>query len=747
VQPTISTASTPPTSNVDAAQASERWRTYVGSVSHTAGGAGLVAMAYIVLAVLFTWPLAAHLSDAVTSSVDPVDSIWRIGWGQERLLHAPHALFSGNTFYPFANSYLFDECVLGVAVLTLPLAILGVAPLVTYNIAVLFTLALCGITMYALARHLGAIPLVAFVAGVIYAFAPLHLDHIGHIGVLSIQWFPLILLLIDRILTRPTVRDSVALAASLAMQAISSQYHALYLVLLVPLFLGVMWVCRPETRRLRIVAHLTAAGFVALALVAPVAINYLRIQADYEVIRSYGQTTYYSASLANFITPDGHNRLWGALTAPLRANGTYTFERGMFAGGIALLLAVVGAVIGIANGWRSQAHTLATVGKPASVHSPIDDLLQPPRARLLPMLGAQYPVSTRAAWVLFLVLLTLTAATLALGPELRLVPGSHARLFGHLPYDVLYWHVPGINSMRVPARIGALYLLGIAGLAAIGLTILMHWLDAIALPRPRFTHLASLLGGIVVLLGVCLEYANVSLPLTPLESGAAIPPVYTWLAAQPDATVVELPLLIPDHQRSQEIVVREQYFSLVHRHPLVNGNATVLPKGYKSLALEMRDLSSPRAMALLQGLGITHIVMHYDQLQQTNATRLRELLANRDTELVLVAQFPNTEVYRVAPTARFMQLRAVIPSGATVALSRDDPMKTGGYMAMIGYVLRDHPLYANLRVDFGQNYRGPVRPDTRYDCAVLFSQEDPATLGFTPGDLVWQDDISRVYRH
>ena len=601
--------------------------------------------------------------------------------------------------------------------------------------------------MYALARHLGAVRLAAFVAGVIYAFAPLHLDHIGHIGVLSIQWFPLILLLMDRILMHPTIRDSVALAASLVMQAISSQYHALYLVLLVPLFLGVMWVCRPETRRLRIVAHLAVSGFAALALVAPVAINYLRVQADYEVIRSYGQTVYYSASLANFITPDGHNRFWGSLTAQLRENGTYTFERGMFAGGIALLLAVVGAVVRTANGWRSRTQSLVTVRKPPSAHPPTNDSSQLPRSRSLPMLGAQYPVSTGAAWVLFLVLLTLAAATLALGPEMRLVPGSHTRLFGHLPYDILYWHVPGINSMRVPARIGALYLLGIAGLAAIGLTILMRWLDAIALPRPRFTHFASLLGGIVVLLGTCLEYANVSLPLTPLESGAAIPPVYTWLTAQPDATVLELPLLIPDHQRSQEIAVREQYFSLVHRHPLVNGNATVLPKGYKSLVLEMRDLSSPRAMALLQGLGITHIVIHYDQLQQTNAARLHELLANRDTELALVAQFPDTEVYRVAPTARFTQLRAAIPSGATVALSRDDPMKTGGYMAMIGYVLRDHPLYANLRVDFGQNYRGPVRPDTRYDCAVLFVQEDPATLGFTTSDLVWQDDITRVYRH
>lgn len=151
-------------------------------------------LAYLLIAMILTWPLAAHLNGGVTSSIDPVDSIWRIGWGHYRLLTSPLQLFNGNTFYPFSDTYLFDELLLGATVLTLPLAMLRLSPLLIYNVCVLLSLVFSALAMYVLARRFGAVSVAAFVAGLIYAFAPMHLDHIGHLGMLSSQWFPLILL-------------------------------------------------------------------------------------------------------------------------------------------------------------------------------------------------------------------------------------------------------------------------------------------------------------------------------------------------------------------------------------------------------------------------------------------------------------------------------------------------------------------------------------------------------------------------
>ena len=198
----------------------------------------VLAVLYSALTVLLTWPMAAHLGDRVHSPIDPVDSIWRVGWGQERLLHAPWRLFDGNTFYPYARSYLFDELLLGEALLALPLRLVTDNPVAIYNLAVLTSFVLSALAMYALARRLGARPAAAFAAGLIYAFAPLHMGHLGHLGILSGQWFPLAILLLDRIFATPRWRDAFALAAVLAMQALSSQYYAFYLLFVVGGFVG-----------------------------------------------------------------------------------------------------------------------------------------------------------------------------------------------------------------------------------------------------------------------------------------------------------------------------------------------------------------------------------------------------------------------------------------------------------------------------------------------------------------------------
>lgn len=660
----------------------------------------LIILSYLLIAIALTWPLTVHLNSGVSSAIDPIDSIWRIGWGQYRLLHDPLHLFTGNTFYPFADSYLFDELVLGSGVLTLPLALMHVAPLVTYNVAVLLSLTMAAVTMYALARRFGAEPIAAYIAGTIYAYAPMHLDHIGHIGLLSAQWFPLILLLCDRIVVLPRVRDAIALAACLILQAISSQYYAIYLLLLVPLFLAIVMLRRPEARRGTVWMHFVLAGMVAFLVVLPIALGYRRVQSEYAVGRTFGQTTHYAATMTNFFTADSRNRLWGGITAPLRTYGTYTFERNMFPGALALLLAAIGFWFG-----------------------------------------------RRRPWEQFLALLVVISAIFAVGPELRLTPDSKSLLLRHLPYDILYWHLPGFDSMRVPARFGTLFLLGIAGLAASGTTVLLARIKTWRFPRINMRRAIPVAFSVALIIGLGAEYATRPLAVVPLESGDSIPAVYRWLANQPSAHVIELPLVIPDHEHSQSMAVREQYFSLIHHHPIVNGNANVLPKGYRSLVLDMKHFPSERTVSILQGLEITHVVVHFDQYSSARRAELAAQLMSIPDGLSPSAHFGETVVYTITRSSKLAELPAIVSPGASVRLSRNDPMGTGAYMAMLGYVLRDHPLYANFRVNFGQDYEDISPYTMQYDYAILFPDEDPARFGFTNAGIVWQDSTVRVYRH
>ncbi len=665
--------------------------------------------AYTLLTVLFTWPIVTSLGDHIPAYGDPVDSAWRLGWGQQQLLTDPLHLFDANIVYPYARSYLFDELLLGIALITLPLRLFTDNPIAIYNLALLSSFVLSALAMYALARRLRCPPITAFAAGLIYAFAPLHMAHLSHLGLLSGQYFPLAILLLDRIFSpdagassRVRWRDAVVLALVLALQALSAQYYAFYLLFVVGGFVGLRVVQEGARRRFPaplVWARLLTAGTLAALAVAPFFFGYRTVQGDYTVERSIAQNAYYSANLASFFTADGQNWLWGTLSAPLREFGRYTFERNLFPGLVALLLAALGAVVG----WR----------KPL----------------------AQY-----------LFLLGLGAAILALGPNLYVTADNKSVLFTRMPYGFLYFHLPGFDSMRVPARFGILYGLSVAGLAALGLTWILGKAAAWRPARLRFNGRAlAAIVAVILIAAIGVESLNRPYEPVPLATEAQAPPVYRWLATRPEAVVIELPFVIPDHpDQTGMLGDLYQFYALYHGRPVVNGSANVLPKGYKALYYEFREGVTPRSLRILQGLGVTDLVVHYDELSGEAAARTRELLDGGTAQARREVAFGGDVVYRLAPTERFAQLRARIPRDASIYLSRgEDP--TGAYGGMLARILLDNPIYTRVRVEFGRDYIDTLDPTFPYDYAILYRYEDPASIGFAGVPIVWEDDVVRIY--
>jgi hypothetical protein len=656
-----------------------------------------LTVAYAVLAIVITWPLATHLGSGLISSLDPLDSAWRLAQGQRQLLSRPTELLDANIFYPYTRTYLFDELLLGAALLTLPLRLFTDNPLLIYNVAVLSTFVLSALGMHALARHLGCGTVGAFAAGTSYAFAPFHLDHLPHLGLLSGQYFPLIILFLDRLFARPRWRDAGLLALLLALQALSAQYYALYLVFVVGGFVALR-LCQEGLRKRfpsrGVWLRLAVAGLVAAALVLPVAVAYRSVQSRFSFERSLDENVLYSSNLASFVTADARNRVWGEATSWFREQGRYSPERNAFPGLVALGLAILGAAV------------------------------------------------ARRRWLVqYLLLLGLGAAVLALGPVLQVTGDPASRLVSRMPYGFLYTHLPGFDSMRVPARFNILYGLAVAALAGLGLHALLARLGT----HPgRTARLLSLGLSVALVGGIAVESLNRPYPIAPIPTGAAIPPVYRWLSGQDGAVVVELPLLLSKERGAELVNNRYQYYAFYHGQSLVNGAGNVAPKGYQALVLELRDGPTPRALAILQGLGVTHIVVHDDQLTPATAQRTRAILSAANGPATVAAQFGDTTAYRLAPTDRFAQLRALIPPDASIYLSREDP--TGAYGAMLGRVLQANPFYTRVRVEFGRDYQGSPDPAMRYDYAILYHGEDPAAVGFAGAPVVWEDAAVRVYR-
>ena len=167
-----------------------------------------ILLAYTLLTLLLTWPLPLHLTTAVPNDIgDPLLNAWILAWDAHALLTNPLNLFNANSYYPLPNTLAFSEHLLSTALLALPLQVFSREPVLAYNLSLLLTFPLSAFGMYLLTlRWLGRSPggrAAAFLAGAIFAFAPYRFAAIAHLQLLTVQWLPLALLYLDKILAAP----------------------------------------------------------------------------------------------------------------------------------------------------------------------------------------------------------------------------------------------------------------------------------------------------------------------------------------------------------------------------------------------------------------------------------------------------------------------------------------------------------------------------------------------------------------
>ena len=159
----------------------------------------LVAAGGIALAIVLTWPVAAHLGTHVAGDLgDPIRTAWQVAWEGHTLTLSSGALFDTNAFWPLPSSLAFSDSLLGYA----PAGLVGnqgvTAAVARYDLLFLFSYALAFVGPYMLARELGAGRVAAVVAGVAFAYAPFRATMNGHLHVLSSGGIPLSLFLLLR---------------------------------------------------------------------------------------------------------------------------------------------------------------------------------------------------------------------------------------------------------------------------------------------------------------------------------------------------------------------------------------------------------------------------------------------------------------------------------------------------------------------------------------------------------------------
>lgn len=236
-----------------------------------------VALLFVALAVLHTWPLAsdpAHLSRV--DSPDTKLNAWIVSWVVHQLPRDPLRLFDANIFHPAPLTLAYSEPLIVPAVAAAPLRWLGASPVATYNTLVLVGLVTSALAMWALMLRVTGNNAAAGLAGALFAFNAHTLTRVPHLQAFHTQWLPLSVWALDRVLTGTTRRDAVGLTLCLVLAALTSGHLAVFVAVALTAAAAVRageWGSREgKTRALRLGGSILAAAVVVAVTLWPYAV-------------------------------------------------------------------------------------------------------------------------------------------------------------------------------------------------------------------------------------------------------------------------------------------------------------------------------------------------------------------------------------------------------------------------------------------------------------------------------------------
>ncbi|OFW40254.1 MAG: hypothetical protein A3F70_17015 [Acidobacteria bacterium RIFCSPLOWO2_12_FULL_67_14] len=628
------------------------------------------ASAYLLATLVATWPLAAGLGrDVAWDLGDSVLNMWILSWVCEQFRHILTGdvsriatFFDANAFYPAPLALAYSEHLVAQAVQVFPIYVATANPILCYNLLFLSTYVLAGLGMYLLVRELTGHAWGAFVAGLLFAFAPYRLAQSSHLQVLSAQWMPFVFYGLVRFFRSAAAVGPVAKAgaqgpalrmkplvgasAALVAQGLSCGYYLLFFTPVAAAFAlseiarGRLW------RSARAWIALGGAALLAAALLTPFLLPYAALRTQGFGVRSLAEVTRFSADVYSYATAFEEQRLWGRV---LRAFPKPEGE--LFSGAVPLLLALIGIFGGAAYAdsalrtpsvrrpgpaertrrlgprWLTWLLSAAATGHAAAAAlvllyrrisidlgpltlrmSNINQLLLRAAIALALLFLVSPAARARAARFArdrgFFVVMLAGAVWLSLGPA----PQSLGRPVEiAAPYRLLFEAVPGFDGLRVPARLAmvaafALAVLGGYGAAALSRTragrMVVAALAGVFLLEA--THVPFLVNGVTPL-------RSFNTPEARLYRPARAPAVYARVRDEPaDSVLVELPLGPPDFD------LRAMYYSTVHWRPVVNGYSGFTPPHYPRLVTALSEI--PRhpevALAALRASGATYAIVH-----------------------------------------------------------------------------------------------------------------------------------------
>jgi len=428
---------------------------------------------------------------------DPLLNAAILGWNAS---HVPltEAWWNFPSFAPVEGVTSFTEHLLLTYPIASPIVWATGNPILAYNVVFLLAKPLNGVAAFVLGRELTGSWAAGWIAGLAFAFAPYQAIHLGHVQLMLSFGMPLSLLGLHRYLHGGGTRPLVWFAVGWLITALSSAYLLVFFPLVVVMYCA--WFVRPREWR-RLIAPVAAGALATLPLV-PLLWGYRVRLAAYGLERQMEEMRVFSADIVGLAGMFHLNTAWRSVLP-------HDFEeRALFPGFTILALALLAlctrgaAPLQAARGadrygpratvWTRRlfsASAVVTVVVLARIWTgpwgwhfgpiplpPFDPHRVFSLASVLLLAAVVSSRWFRQAWyrrdpVVFFGVALALLWLLALGPQPEWSTSWRAITYG--PYRLLMF-LPGVDALRVPARIWLAGVLCLAMLAGYGAAVLLR---------------------------------------------------------------------------------------------------------------------------------------------------------------------------------------------------------------------------------------------------------------------------------
>ncbi len=580
------------------------------SVSRVGRRVAVVLLA-AALAIGLTYPLAFKLDHVGRLNTgDGHFSLWNVSWVAHALTTEPRSLFDANIFYPHEHTLAYSESNILPGLIGSPIYLATKNPFTTHNFVVLLGFICSFLAAYGLARYLTGSTGAAILCGIAFAFCPYVFARMAHVQLLMTFGLPFALLMMHRLVDRPTLGRGAALAGALIVQGLSCAYYGIFAGLMIGLGVIYYAITRRYWRSGRYWAVVTLAAALTLGGLLPFFAPYVTMQEDFGFVRTLNEARTWSANWPAWIASSSWAHRW------LLPYLDHRWNEVLFPGILTTVLGFAGIWIGL------REKPMGTAPRPAEL--PAQMLPAALRAQTTAPLQVSLPRGqgerepTRETTI-FYTMLCAIAFWASFGPQAGL-------------YTVLYHIIPVFSFLRAPGRFGVIVALALSVLTAIAVR------DLLARRSPRTRT-------IVTTILACAMVADLTVVPLILIDAQPVDPGYRMLSQLPRGPLLEMPFYSqrPDFPRHAEYMLNSTY----HWQPLINGYSDHIPLDFREIALPLSSFPSTESFRLLRARKVRYVAFHWNLYDHASQLRTLDRINQYRDYLKPISQTTNLWLFEI----------------------------------------------------------------------------------------------------